>query len=92
MAPFVVALAAGVNSNPSSRERFLRTANPRKDPNSCIHYDVIWRPYSSSLHLQEDDTKSCRNKQDLNPQPVSTRSTRKYIHHTFTQGVAMVLF
>ena len=38
--PFVVALAAGVNSNPSSRERFsLRTANPRQDPNSCIHYE-----------------------------------------------------
>ena len=35
--PFVVALAAGLNSNPSSRERFfLRTANPRQDPNSCI--------------------------------------------------------
>ena len=38
ISPFVVALAAGVNSNPSSRERFfLRTANPRQDPNSCIH-------------------------------------------------------
>ena len=48
ISPFVVALAAGVNSNPSSRERFfLRTANPRQDPNSCIHYDVIWRYYSS---------------------------------------------
>ena len=38
--PFVVAIAAGVNSNPSSRGRFfLRTANPRQDPNSfsCIH-------------------------------------------------------
>ena len=34
---FIVALAAGVNSNPSSRERFLRTANPRQDPNSSIH-------------------------------------------------------
>ena len=30
ISPFVVALPAGVNSNPSSRERFfLRTANPR---------------------------------------------------------------
>ena len=49
ISPFVVALAAGVNSNPSSRERFfLRTANPRQDPNSCIHYDVIWRHYSST--------------------------------------------
>ena len=38
VSPFVVALAAGVNSNPSSRERFfLRTANPRQDPNNCIH-------------------------------------------------------
>ena len=38
ISPFVVALAAGVNSNPSSIERFfLRTANPRQDPNSCIH-------------------------------------------------------
>ena len=49
ISPFVVALAAGVNSNPSSRETFfLRTANPRQDPNSCIHYDVIWRYYSST--------------------------------------------
>ena len=38
ISPFVVPLAAGVNSNPSSRERFfLRTANPRQDPSSCIH-------------------------------------------------------
>ena len=37
ISPFVVALAAGVNSNPSSRERLLRTANPRQHPNSCIH-------------------------------------------------------
>ena len=38
ISPFVVALAAGVNSNPSSRKTFfLRTANPRQDPNSCIH-------------------------------------------------------
>ena len=42
ISPFVVALAAGVNSNPFSKERFfLRTANPRLDPNSCILYDVI---------------------------------------------------
>ena len=35
ISPIVVALAAGVNANPSSRERFfLRTANPRQDPNS----------------------------------------------------------
>ena len=34
----VIALEGGVNSNPFSRERFfLRTANPRRDPNSCIH-------------------------------------------------------
>ena len=34
---FVVALAAGVNSNPSIRERFfLITANPRQHPSSCI--------------------------------------------------------
>ena len=38
ISPSVVALAAGVNSNPSSRERFfLRTANPRQDPKICIH-------------------------------------------------------
>ena len=38
IALFVVALAAGVNSNPSSRDRFfLRTANPRQDLNSSIH-------------------------------------------------------
>ena len=38
--PFVllIALEGGVNSNPSSRERlFLRTANPRQDPNSYVH-------------------------------------------------------
>ena len=47
--PSVVALAEGVNSNPTSRERFfLRTANPRQGPNSCIHYDVIWLHYSST--------------------------------------------
>ena len=35
---FVVAFEGGVNSNPSSRERlFLRTVNPRHDPNSCAH-------------------------------------------------------
>ena len=65
ISPFVVALASGGNSNPSSRERFfLRTANPRQDPNSCIHYDIIWR--HTAAHLQEDDTKPCSNKQDLN--------------------------
>ena len=37
ISPFVVALEGGVNSNRSSRERFLRTANPRQDPNSCVH-------------------------------------------------------
>ena len=74
ISPFVVALAAGVNSNPSSRERFfLRTANPRQDPNSCIHYDVIWRHYSNT-------STGGRH------QVTSTRSTRKYIYHTFTQG------
>ena len=36
--PFVLALERGVNSNPSSRERlFLRTTNPRQDPNSYVH-------------------------------------------------------
>ena len=67
MSPLVVALAAGVNSNPLTlpAERFfLRTANPRQDPNSCIHYDIIWR--HTAAHLQEDDTKPCSNKQDLN--------------------------
>ena len=40
ISPFFVALAAGVNSNPSGGERFfLRTANPRQDPNSCIYYE-----------------------------------------------------
>ena len=35
---FVLALEGGVNSIPSSRERlFLRRANPRQDPNSCVH-------------------------------------------------------
>ena len=44
ISPLVVALEAGVNSNPSSRERlFLRMDiyiyiyNPRQDPNSCVH-------------------------------------------------------
>ena len=38
ISPFVVALAAGVNSKFSGRERFfLRTVNPTQDPNSCIH-------------------------------------------------------
>ena len=49
ISPLVVALAAGVNSKPSSRARFfLRTANPRQDPNSCIHYDLVWRHCSST--------------------------------------------
>ena len=38
ISPFVLALEGGVNSNPSSRERlFLRTANLRQEPNSCVH-------------------------------------------------------
>ena len=38
ISPFVLAPEGGVNSNPSSRERlFLRTANPRQDPNSYVH-------------------------------------------------------
>ena len=38
ISPFVLALEGGVNSNPSSKERlFLRTANPRQDPNSYVH-------------------------------------------------------
>ena len=38
ISPLVVALEGGVNSNPSSRERlFLRTANPRQDPNIYVH-------------------------------------------------------
>ena len=38
ISPLVVALEGGVNSNPSSRDRlFLRTANPRQDPNICVH-------------------------------------------------------
>ena len=37
ISPFVLALEGGVNSNPSSRERiFLRTANTRQAPNSCV--------------------------------------------------------
>ena len=68
----------------------MRTANQRQDPNSCIHYDVIWRYYSSTStgerhQVMQEQTGSeppnrCR--------PDLLVNTYSGVHHTFTQGVS----
>ena len=55
ISPFFVAHAAGVNSNPSGGERFfLRTANPRQDPNSCIYYEPAAAAAAAAVEKQKE--------------------------------------